>query len=91
MKTKLKYIKHITENEDSLLCTIFDDLYKNPLCKWINTIKTYLKTLNTTISKLKQMNIKQIDKMVKEWDTKQWKANIKDKKTLEIYKNNKKQ
>ena len=76
MKTKLKYIKHLTEQENTLLHTIFEDLYNNPFCKWIKTIKEYMKTLNMTLSELKQMNTKQIEY----WDTEQWKINIQSKK-----------
>merc|ERR1711972_190554 len=90
MKTKLKYIKHLMEQENSLLCTIFEDMYKNTLSEWINTIRAYLKTLNITLSELKQTSSKQIDIKVREWDTEQWRINIQDKKTLQLYKNNKK-
>ena len=89
MKTKLKYVKHLTEEESSLTNTIFEDLYKNPFSKWIKTIKSYQKIFNITINDIKQMSTKQIDTMVKEWDTQQWKGCINDKKTLHIYKNNK--
>ena len=89
MKTKLKYIKHLMEQENSLLCTIFEDMYKNTLSKWIYTIRAYLKTLNITLNELKQTSSKQIDKKVREWDTEQWRINIQDKKTLQLYKNKK--
>ena len=89
MKTKLKYIKHLTEQESTLLHTIFEDLYNNPFCKWIKTIKEYMKTLNMTLIELKQMSTKQIENIVRRWDTEQWKISIQSKKTLQIYIRNK--
>ena len=55
----------------------------------IYSIRTYLKTLNITLSELKQISTKQIDKKVKEWDTEQWRMDIRDKETLQIYKKTK--
>ena len=80
----MNYVKYILkENGNSLLKEIFLDSYEKQSTSWARTIKEYLKETNLNFEGLR--NTKNLDKVIKELDTKKWKEEISQKSTLSKY------
>ena len=87
MKTKFNFIRHLLEEDNSLLKNILMDLLEIKKDKWAKTVYSYLECVNLTIPKLKTMKKEEIDKIVDAFDSQEWEKEIRGKSTLSIYKN----
>ena len=84
MKSKLNYVKYIMrEGGNPLVKEIFLDMYDNQHTSWAKVVKTYLKEVNLNLQGL--TNTKDLDKVIKNLDSKMWRDDIKKKTTLTYY------
>ena len=91
MKTKLNYVRHIMQEGNKLLKTIFEDLLEKNTDPWMKIIRKYMTEVNLNINKISNMKKGEIDNKIKEWDKECWMAEIETKKTLRIYQKYKKE
>ena len=85
MKNKILYVKHILQDGNELLRSIFLDQFYDRETKLIKLIKVYMKNLNINLQYIENTNIKEIKNMINEKDTEDWRKEVAKKKTLEIY------
>ena len=90
IKTKLNYVRYIMkDNGNQIVKDIFLDQFEKQSTKWARVIKKYLQVLNVNLQGL--VNMKDLDKSIKEIDSNLWKDEIQQKSTLKnylIWKNN---
>ncbi len=85
IKTKLSYIRHIMQGNNTLLKTIFEDIMETSKDPWIKMVKTYMLEINTNVNKIREMRKEEISNKINDWDTECWETELKTKHTLAIY------
>jgi len=85
MEGKIKLLKHTLSREGSLLRKVTTERKAIKASKWSKNIEFYLKRVNIDYQKLNDLTKDEVKKAVKKWDTLQWKSELKEKKSLEVY------
>ena len=89
MKTKLNFIRHIIQDGNQLLKTIFDDIMERSRDPWAKTVNNYIREMNLNITKIGRMKKEEINHKIRQWDSECWRAELETKKTLETYRKHK--
>lgn len=72
-------------NRNSLVKEILRRTKANDL-NWMKTTTKYLETIKITYNDIEALKSGEIKNKIKEWDTDQWKTEVQEKSSLQIYK-----
>lgn len=85
MEGKIKLLKHTMQKEDSLLGRITTEMKAIRSAKWTKNMGEYLKKTKVEYCKLRLMTKEEIKTAVREWDTGEWRRELSEKSSLEVY------
>ena len=89
IKTKFNFLRHLQEEEESLLNHILKDMLEISTDTWTKTVQQYMKMFNLNKTKISKLKKEKINDMVKAWDTNCWRQEIESKTSLALYKEGK--
>ena len=89
IKSKLTLIKSIMEGKNELIKEILGNMIRNNKSKWKKKLEIQMNKVNITYRNIEEKGKKEIKKKITEWDTEEWRKELEEKSTLEIYKRNK--
>jgi len=89
IKSRLVILIGIQENNNEFLKKILKDIEKGKNV-WHRIMKDYFKIVDLTEKELLNMDKEDIHKHMRKWDTKKWEKELHQKKTLKMYRGEKK-
>ena len=86
MEGKIKLLQYTkSQGDESLLGRITMEMKSMKKCKWTVNMAEYLKETGIKYNELDILTKDEIKSKVQHYDTKEWKAEVRSKKSLEIY------
>ena len=85
MEGKIKLLKHTMTSEDSLLGRVTTEMKGLPKAKWTKNLCSYLKRTNIQYNRLRELSKDEIHKSINQWDTLEWRKELNEKSSLEVY------
>ena len=90
MKARLMLVKSIHEGRNELVKEVLRNIRKDRFGQWNCTLNMYLRKIGITYDELINMSRNQVDKKVKEYDSKLWEREMSTKSSLRVYRKYKK-
>lgn len=88
MKSKLKYTRYVMNSQNELLKKIFLDMFNENRDTFIKEVKLYMSHLNLeNLDDMDDISEKDLDGMIREFDSRNWLEDLQSKSTLHVYKN----
>ena len=86
MKSKILFAKPtMEENRNDLMKEIFIKEYECQQSKWMKKLTKYMEQLNLKLYQIQQMKTEKIKQRIQEWDNIEWKRNMQEITTLQVY------
>jgi len=89
MKSSLQFVREVKNGKFENIKEMMEDLIKLKKGNWYRMVNSYLKELEIDWKDIYEMTKEDINKMMKNYDTKLWNKTLEEKSTLKYYKEGK--
>ena len=86
IKNKILFLKHaMNEGGNRILARMVEDDLEHKRTNWAKNIHKYLNLLGKTAEQIRAMKKTQIEKAINDWDSEKWRENMREKRTMRLY------
>ena len=89
MKSKIAFLIHVKNNGNEILKHIIEEELVTPKMKWTKKVREYLNILDMNSNQITGISPEELKTIINEFDTKEWKAEMEERVTLQYYKSGK--
>ena len=89
MKSSLQFVREVVNGKFDNVKEMMEDMIKLKKGNWYRMVNSYLRELKIDWKDIYEMTKEDINKMMKEYDTKKWREKLEEKSTLKYYKEGK--